>query len=97
MSEIDWVHKDSTTIKEIKDIEVQTRVIDNSKDYIIERLQQENKQLKEKLDIILEDNNQLEEIRIKAIEYIKNHILPYYDESTHADFINLLEILGDKE
>lgn len=38
--------------------------------YGIEKLQQENEHLKEQLKILLEDNNQLEEIRIKAIEIL---------------------------
>lgn len=68
------------------------------------QLQQENKQLKEKIDILLEDNNQLEEIRIKAIEYIKerfeiNEYGEYYFTHTfdNSNMKELLEILGDKE
>lgn len=62
----------------------------------------------ERLNTIIDDLEDLNEdyltenfllnVKIdKAIEYIKEYILPYYDESTHADFINLLDILGDKE
>ena len=65
----------------------------------IEVLQQENKQSKEKIDILLEDNNQLEEIRIKAIEYIEER----FDGEvfTHTfdkcNIRELLAILGEKE
>ncbi len=59
----------------------------------IKQLEQENNQLKEKLEILLEDNNQLEEIRIKAIEYIKEK-----RKSGEIFYINEIEkILGDKE
>jgi hypothetical protein len=44
-----------------------------------------------------EENKQLKKDKKKAIEYIKEHILPYCDESLQADFIKILEILGDKE
>lgn len=57
-------------------------------------LQQENKQLKEKIDILLEDNNQLEEIRIKAINFIENECAW---ELLEEESEELLEILGDKE
>ena len=64
----------------------------------IHKLQQENKQLKEKIDILLEDNNQLEEIRIKAIEYIKETGLYCdYGDLCNQSAKDLLEILGDKE
>lgn len=57
-----------------------------------EQLQQENKQLKEKIDILLEDNNQLEEIRIKAIEYIKLNIRDIdYDTEEYDYLMNILE------
>ena len=59
------------------------------------------KQLKEKIDILLEDNNQLEEIRIKAIECIKicgiNINTPDEDIVIRKVLKNILEILGDKE
>ena len=64
-----------------------------------EQLQQENKHLKEQLEILLEDNNQLEEIRIKAIEYIEER----FDGEvfTHTfdkcNIRELLAILGEKE
>lgn len=58
----------------------------------IERLEQENKQLKEKIDILLEDNSQLEEIRIKAIEKITD------DRYSPIERLMLIKaILGDKE
>jgi hypothetical protein len=56
-------------------------------------LEQENKQLKEKIDILLEDNNQLEEIRIKAIDFLHNNTMIGHCK----EHFELLEILGDKE
>lgn len=69
-------------------------------------LQQENKQLKEKIDILLEDNKQLEEIRIKAIDYIKENSYMARDKEINGIPLmskrldkcdDLLEILGGKE
>ena len=62
--------------------------------FYIKELQQENKHLKEKIDILLEDNNQLEEIRIKAINFIENECAW---ELLEEESEELLEILGDKE
>lgn len=61
---------------------------------MVNKLEQENKQLKEKIDILLEDNNQLEEIRIKAIEYIEQ--LPFND-LTPLEVKVIYKILGEKE
>ena len=69
-------------------------------------MEQENKQLKEKIDILLEDNNQLEEIRIKTIEYIKRTIKIIKEQPSSCELNDIwilehlnsfLEILGDKE
>jgi hypothetical protein len=75
----------------------------NTLEYI-HKLQQENKQLKEQLEILLEDNSQLEEIRIKATEYIKerfeiNKYGEYYFTHTFdkCNMRELLAILGEKE
>lgn len=55
------------------------------------------KDLQGKIDILIEDNSQLEEIRIKAIEYNKEVLTwitnePITDEIAYKN----LEILGDK-
>lgn len=60
----------------------------------IHQLETENKQLKEKIDILLEDNNQLEEIRIKAINFIENECAW---ELLEEESEELLEILGYEE
>lgn len=81
-----------------KPSEIITFWVDEAGNKYIQKLQQENKQLKEKIDILLEDNNQLEEIRIKVIKYIKaNTKNDTFCEWYDGEVKDLLEILGDKE
>ncbi len=58
-------------------------------------LEQENKQLKEKLDILQQENKQLKEQKKQAIFFIKNNMYEDYCYCGSED--KLLEILGDKE
>ena len=74
-----------------KKIEAQDKII-NTQALEIARLKEINKHLKEQLEILLEDNNQLEEIRIKAIEKITD------DRYSPIERLMLIKaILGDKE
>ena len=74
-----------------KKLEAQDKII-NTQALEIARLKEINKHLKEQLEILLEDNNQLEEIRIKAIEKITD------DRYSPIERLMLIKaILGDKE
>jgi hypothetical protein len=86
-----------------KEIELLNNKLE-AQDKIINTQALEIARLKEQLEILLEDNSQLEEIRIKATEYIKerfeiNEYGEYYFTHTFSspNMKELLEILGDKE
>ena len=52
----------------------------------------ENEHLKEQIQILVDDNAQLEDMRIEAIELIKND---YFEDGSGNNIEKVLEILGD--